>query len=346
MKWQFWKNETRAEVGYTDAFVAALLGRAQGKTLAVPVATGALESCAGTVGRAFMACEVAGRPALVDALTPGCLEIIGRSLIRRGESVWRIDTTGGNLTLLPAETWSIEGEPNPASWEYRLTLGGPSRTFTYDYVPFDSVLHFRYAVDPERPWHGNGPIMVASLAGNLSAETMAALGDEASGPRGSLLGLPVDGADETVTQLKVDIAAAKGRMAMVENGDWGNASQGQVMLKPERFGANPPQGLVNLQSQASAEVMSACGFNPALFQAGDSASLRESWRLALFGVVAPLGRMVQRELQDKIDPDVTLAWQELRASDLSGRARAMQSMVGAGMELSQAVAISGLMVEE
>ena len=111
MNWQFWhKNETRAEVGYTDAFVAALLGRAQGKTLAVPVATGALESCAGTVGRAFMACEVAGRPALMEALTPSVLEIIGRSLIRRGESVWRIDTTGGNLTLLPAETWSIEGD--------------------------------------------------------------------------------------------------------------------------------------------------------------------------------------------------------------------------------------------
>ena len=346
MKWQFWKNETRAEVGYTDAFVAALLGRAQGKTLAVPVATGALESCAGTVGRAFMACEVTGRPAIMDALTPSVLEIIGRSLIRRGESVWRIDVEGGNLVLLPAETWSIEGEPNPASWEYRLTLGGPSRTLTYDYVPFDSVLHFRYAVDSERPWIGNGPIMVASLAGNLSAETMAALGDEASGPRGSLLGLPVDGADETVTQLKVDIAAAKGRMAMVENGDWGNSNQGQVMLKPERFGANPPQGLVNLQTQASAEVMSACGFNPALFQAGDSASLRESWRLALFGVISPLGLMVQRELQDKIDPDVTLSWQELRASDLSGRARAFQSLVGGGMAITDAIGITGLMVQE
>ena len=29
-----------------------------------------------------------------------------------------------------------------------LTLGGPSRTITYDYVPAASVLHFRYAVDP------------------------------------------------------------------------------------------------------------------------------------------------------------------------------------------------------
>ena len=346
MKWQFWKNETRAEGNYTDALIAALLGRAAGKNTAYPSATGALEACAGTTGRAFMACEVSGRPALVDALTPGCLETIGRSLIRSGESVWRIDSTGGVLRLLPAQSWDVEGGPLPDSWEYRLTLGGPSRTYTYDYVPADSVLHFRYACDTARPWVGNGPLDVAMLAGTLSAETMAALGDESSGPRGALLGLPVDGADPSVAALQTDIGNAKGKIAMVQTGDWNSVGNAPIDLDVKRFGANPGQSLVNLNTQASAEVMAACGFNPALFQAGDSASLRESWRLALFGVVAPLGRMVARELQDKIDPDVTLGWQELRASDLSGRARAMQSMVGAGMDLQQAVAISGLMVEE
>ena len=346
MKWQFWKNETRAETSYTDAFVQALLGRAQGRNTAYPSATGALESCAGTCGRAFMAAEVSGRPALVNALTPGCLEIIGRSLMRRGESIWRIDTSGGMLRLLPAETWDIQGGPLPESWEYRLTLGGPSRTHTYDYAPADSVLHFRYAVDPERPWLGHGPLDVARLAGALSAETMAALGDESSGPRGSLLGLPVDGADPSVAALQTDIGNAKGKIAMVQTGDWDNTGNAPVDLMAKRFGANPPAALVNLNTQASAEVMSACGFNPALFQAGDSASLRESWRLALFGVVSPLGRMVQWELRDKLDPDATLSWQELRASDLSGRARAFQSMVGGGMDVGQAVAVAGLMVGE
>ena len=47
---------------------------------------------------------------------------------------------------------------------------------------------------------------------------------------------------------------------------------------------------------------------------------------------------------------VTLVWYKgvvwLRASDLSGRARAMQSIVGGGMELAQAVAIAGLMVND
>ena len=42
----------------------------------------------------------------------------------------------------------------------------------------------------------------------------------------------------------------------------------------------------------------------------------------------------------------TLSWQELRASDLSGRARAFQSMVGGGMPLADAVAVAGLMVDD
>ena len=67
---KFWpfgnKLETRAD-SYTDTLIAALVSRAQGKTLAVPSATAALEACAGTVGRGFAASEVSGP----DTLTPG-----------------------------------------------------------------------------------------------------------------------------------------------------------------------------------------------------------------------------------------------------------------------------------
>ena len=77
-----------------------------------------------------------------------------------------------------------------------------------------------------------------------------------------------------------------------------------------------------------------------------AASVREAWRLALFSVLAPLGKMVEAELQAKLDDDVSLTWTELRASDLSGRARAMQSMVGGGMAVADAVAVAGLMVED
>ena len=78
------KLETRDD-SYSDALVASLVARASGKTLAVPTATAALEACAGTVGRGFAASEVSGPDALAMALTPPCLELVGRSLIRRGK---------------------------------------------------------------------------------------------------------------------------------------------------------------------------------------------------------------------------------------------------------------------
>ena len=63
-------------------------------------------------------------------------------------------------------------------------------------------------------------------------------------------------------------------------------------------------------------------------------------------MIAPLGRIVAHELSMKLESPITLDWQELRAGDISGRARAFQSMVGAGMDPSKAAALSGLMVTE
>ena len=120
----------------------------------------------------------------------------------------------------------------------------------------------------------------------------------------------------------------------------------KVDLKAERFGAEPPAALVELVSVASQEVYAACGFNAALWGGSQAASVREAWRLALFGVLSPLGKLVESELQEKLEDTVTLSWQELRASDLSGRARAFQSMVGGGMAVAEAVAVAGLMVED
>ena len=293
------------------------------------------------------AAEVSGPDSLTSALTPGVLALIGRSLIRTGEIVFLIDTTAGNLRLVPAETHDVEGGPFSDEWEYRLTLGGPSRTVTYDFVPAASVLHFRYAVDPSTPWRGNGPLAVANLAGKLSAETVNALANESSGPVGRLLGIPVDGTDATVEGLKADIANARGKMAIIEAGDWGNSGgDSKVSLKSERFGGEPPASMVELLSVASQEVYSACGLNSGLWGGSQAAAVREAWRLCLFGVLSPLGRLVEEELQSKLEDTVTLSWQELRASDLSGRARAFQSMVGGGMDVAAAVSVAGLMVED
>ena len=97
--------------------------------------TSLTQMCAGVVGRSFASAEASGRPGVVEALTPDCLEMVGRGLVRHGEVVFMIDTSAGMLKLLPAQSWDVDGDPDPDSWEYRITLGGPSRTFTHDHVP-------------------------------------------------------------------------------------------------------------------------------------------------------------------------------------------------------------------
>ena len=76
---------------------------------------------------------------------------------------------------------------------------------------------------------------------------------------------------------------------------------------------------------------------------GDGAGWREAFRQALHSVIAPLGRIMERELRYKLNsPGLMLNFDSLFASDLSGRARAFQSMVGGGMDVARAAALSGL----
>ena len=97
--WPFGHQLETRESAYSDAVIAALVSRAEGKSLALPSATAALEAASGTVGRGFAAAEVDGPTFITRALTPSIMEMVGRSLIRIGEVVFLIDTMGGELKL-------------------------------------------------------------------------------------------------------------------------------------------------------------------------------------------------------------------------------------------------------
>ena len=348
MRWPWQAREMRADSSYTDALVAAITANAGGQTTAFPTATAALEAAAGVVGRAFASCEVRAPDAMRDALGPACLSMIGRSLIRRGEILFLIRVDGGRVKLWPAASHDITGGPDPDSWTYRLTVGGPERTLTYPSVPAAGVIHLQYARDPEHPWRGHGPLQVARLGGRLSSETVAALADESSGPRGSLLPLPMPGDDPTIELLKVDLKKLKGQLATVETQQSmapgaAGANDGWIS---RRIGAEPPTALVQLHEIATREVLAACGVPPVLFSSNPNGTAgREAWRQLLFATVAPLGRLVLGEVAAKLEADVALDWDELRASDIASRARAFQSMVGAGMDPGKAAGLAGLMVE-
>ena len=182
----------------------------------------------------------------------------------------------------------------PASWVYDVIPARPCHHPQRHHQRAENVLHMRYATDPQTPWRGHSPLGVATDAGRLSAEVLAALADEASGPRGSFLAVP---SAEAADKIPGDIKAARGTMLILETliAGWQGATAMPADWLAKRFGANPPQYMVELLRQARAEVYAACGINSAMFDASGVAALREAYRLFLFTVVAPLGKLVASE---------------------------------------------------
>ena len=330
----------KRQSSYSDSVVQLILSQARGGQ-ALPTATAAVEAAAGLVGRSFASATVSGTRS--EAIPAPFLALVGRSLIRRGEIVLAIETDP-SLALLPAMSYSITGGADPSTWTYELTIGTPSKSETKR-VPIDGVVHLRYAVDPERPWQGISPLQAASISGRLGAAASAALADEAESPHGSFL--PTPPADENDDGLKTDIKNAQGHMLVVESmaGDWqGGGPAPSKDWEPRRFGFNAPASLVELERQIFVEILAACGIPPAMFDSNSATASRESYRQFLHSTVAPIGRVVEAELREKlVSPDLTLDWTELRAADIAGRARAFGSLVKGGMPLEQAAAVSGVL---
>ena len=241
--WPFNRREVRSGV-YTDSLIAQILAQATGSETVSAAATGAVETASGIVSRAFAAAEVSAPDGIEESLTPTCLASMGRALIRRGECVLSIMVRGGTVYLVPAADWDIQGDYDPDSWRYRLTLSGPTTLNTQAAVSAASVVHLRYAVDHERPWRGVGPIQSAAMAGKLSALTVRALADESGSIMGYLLPTPKGGDDSTIGLLKTDLRNSRGRTHFVESMStgWGAEDQrtrptGDWMRQKDRAGA-------------------------------------------------------------------------------------------------------------
>ena len=116
--------------------------------------------------------------------------------------------------------------------------------------------------------------------------------------------------------------------------------------KASRLGPNPPTGEVQLLGEAFREVAAAVGVPLSLFTDSDGTGQRESYRRFLHATIVPLSRVVAAELSAKLDGEVTLSFDRLFAGDLSGRARAFQSLVGGGMDPGRAAGLAGLMESE
>ena len=149
-------------------------------------------------------------------------------------------------------------------------------------------------------------------------------------------------------QLAGDIKTLKGQLGVVETGrGYSDPGSGPAKdFEAIRVGPHPPQVLIQLRESVERSVYAAAGVPP-LSSNQDGTSQRESMRRFLHSTLTPVGVIAASELSVKLDtPGLTFAFDKLFAADLAGRARAFQSLVGGGIDVTRAAALAGLLEAE
>ena len=353
MRWPWQpKPENRSGgASYTDVVVSAIV-EAAGAPGMDSTRTAAVEACAATYAAGFACARVEGvSGAVAAALTPACLSLMGRNLIRAGEDVHAIEFEGGRLRLQPVGAWDVRGPVAESDWTYRVDTFGPTDQRSR-FLPAASVVHTRYAVDPARPWCGLGPLQWAVSTARLAGRLEGGLAAEASAPAAQLVPVPSDGGDggdeDPLAPLKRDIAKGGGKALLVETtaAGWGEG-QGSAPRRDweqRRIGADWPDVLSSTRAAVFHHVAAACGVPPVLLtEHAEGTSQREGLRRFAHLALEPLGRIVAAELAMKLDsPGLSLSFDALMASDIAGRARSFKSFVEAGLSAEDAGRIVAL----
>ena len=330
-------HETRAADTYTEAIIAQLLDSANADT--IPNGTTAAEEIiVGLYGRAFASATVTPDGPVADALTPRVLAMMGRDLAEYGESVWEIEVDQGHLSLAHASDYTVEGLRD---WTYTLDHAYPDGIVSR-ILPANRVVHLRYGEHGSQPWKGIGPLRQASTTRRLTANLEARLTDEASARAGYLLPVPTVSAE-----LQADLNKLKGKTVLVEQRqDFPEGQSPNKAMQPVRLGFTPPESLELLRLGVNRSLLVAGGV-PASMLGGDANEMREGYRQFLHGTILPVSKLALGELREKLDsPTLALAFDDLMASDIAGRARAFGSLVTGGMNIERAATLSGLLAAE
>lgn len=365
--WPFPRSEKREEAPPApsqDVVLAAILNTQQA---ALPAgATAHLETAAGYYARALALAEVSPATAATALLTPRVLAAMGRALIVKGESLHVLDGDGSMVRLLQPAAYEVLGQsPEPERWRYRVDLPTPSATRTRVYG-FEDVIHCQYAVRPNAPWKGVGPLDGAPTTAALASRVEGSLRKEFSLPQG--LAVFSNNGEAFYNQLGAGDADSDRDAALQSWANLSKPNQTGVLMATgfresgepdavapdpfampnsppvtERIGPQPPSTIADLRGDIGATILAACGIPPALVRPQSAGAAREAYRQWLHGSVAYIAAIVLEELRRKLDvAALQLGFDGLFAADISGRARAFRQLVDAGMDAGRAATIAGI----
>ena len=326
---------------FTDQVVGRIMAAAGGASSGT--ALGVVETAARWWGSGLASATVNPDNLALQAVSPTVLSSIGRSLCRDGESLHVIDVRSGRVTLTPVGSWTVHGDSDPASWRYQVTLNGPSTSRTIIRTGA-SVLHVRYAPDPNRPWAGRSPMMMAADTARAAGRLENATSEELNFTQSQLIVPRKSAGDYGIADTLNPETIQKIVSAFAEHTHTG-AFVIPADVSPQRLGPEPPDSFPLLRDRLESSLLALHGLPPALLASrGTGTAMRESYRQLLHGLLKPLGLLVSEELQAKLHPDASLSFDALRAGDIQGSARAFGSLTKAGLSTEQAASIVGFEV--
>lgn len=325
--------ETRASFPtVTHAYMASrrsdLLGDS-GVPLSATIAT-----CAQTWSRAFASVDTDPDP---NPLTADVLAAIGMDLCLRGESCWHIRLDGSDVALHRVAFWDELG-----NGRWHLSIAQPHSTESVRALDGE-VLCLRINSAPESPWRGRSPFALMGASPALMAEIESTISGSLEWVGRGLVAFPAEIPEEqqsaAIAGLKAGsrLAAIKSKADFATNSGQSRGSEfKRVELGPDLESAD----LTPMTEGLHDRLLAACGIPPALWSAsGASSSMREAMRSFTLMTVIPIARSLLPQFA-KVGV-TSVSSKSMLSADVAGRARAVGTLVGAGMDLPQALKLVG-----
>ena len=213
------------------------------------------------------------------------------------------------------------------------------------------MVHVRYAWFPEQPWRGASPAAFAVNGAGLVGGLDATLAGEANGPSGYVMPAADLGGDaedddaDPFSAMRSDLAALHGGMTVAPTHKdalgRGKDAAPQSDYDARRFGFSPPEELTPLRRQALVDALGMYGVPGSLVdERAPAAALREAVRLFRESTLPALGAIIAEQVGEAIgQPDLRFVFP---TADISLKARAVNSLVQAGLSVEDALAVVGL----
>ena len=348
MKFKFWEHRNAEPSGsYTTDVLNFLSASASGQALrGVPAA---IEVCAGVWQRGMATAEVSPMNGRTAALTPMLLGHVGRYWLLRGEVLFEVGVGQRGITLTPAQSWTVAGGIDPATWTYDATFQGPS-TSVVRTLPAGRVLHLQYARSHHAPWLGVGPLSSAGLTQELVAQIETALAQEAGTPRGYNFAIPDT---KQAGKLTTELRSSKGALNLVpsvaSDAAWGAGQESKPAddWVSKRFGMMPPLPMVELRSRAELSILAAAGVPTTIMSTSDGTAKKEDFRRFLHLTLQPVGRIIADQIADALEVEgLTFDFSGIGAADIAAKARAWGTLTKGGVSPQDAGAITGLPIDD